>query len=147
MRGKAGLIIGLAAGYVLGTRAGHERYEQIKEQALKVWNLDPVQKQVAKVEQFGKSAIMALPSTLWKGAQKVTAAATTKGTPGQRLDAAIDAGEDAAKDVADAAETSAEAVKDAAENTATAAKKAASKAGSTASKAGSTASDTSSTGK
>ena len=50
MRGKVGLVIGLAAGYVLGTRAGRERYEQIKEQALKVWNLDPVQKQVDRAK-------------------------------------------------------------------------------------------------
>ena len=29
MRGKVGLVIGLGVGYVLGTRAGRERYEQI----------------------------------------------------------------------------------------------------------------------
>lgn len=28
---KTGLIIGAAAGYVLGAKAGRERYEQIKE--------------------------------------------------------------------------------------------------------------------
>jgi len=114
MRGKAGLIIGLAAGYVLGTRAGRERYEQIKGVAQTVWNLDPVQQQVKKVEAFGASALMALPSALWKGAKKVTAAATTKGTPGQRLDAAIDAGEDAAEDVAEAAQTTTKAATSAA---------------------------------
>ena len=30
MRGKIGIVVGLAAGYVLGSRAGRERYEQIK---------------------------------------------------------------------------------------------------------------------
>ena len=55
MRGKVGLVIGLAAGYVLGTRAGRERYEQIKAQVDKVWNLDPVQEQVAKAKDFAKS--------------------------------------------------------------------------------------------
>ncbi|MDQ1129567.1 hypothetical protein [Microbacterium sp. SORGH_AS_0888] len=119
MRGRVGLVIGLAAGYVLGTRAGRERYEQIKAQALKVWNLDPVQKQVAKVEDFGKSALMALPSALWKGAVAVGKAATTKGTPGQRLDAALDAADEAADDVADAAETSAEAAEKAVKKTTT----------------------------
>ena len=63
MKGKAGLVIGLAAGYILGSRAGRERFEQIKEQALKVWNMDPVQEQVGKVKEFAKSSAMALPST------------------------------------------------------------------------------------
>ena len=116
MRGKAGLVIGLAVGYVLGTRAGRERYEQIKEQWLKVWNLDPVQEQVGKVKEFAKSTAMALPSTLWDSAVKVGKAASSKGTPGQRLDAAIKVGKDQADDVAAAAETSAAAVKDAADD-------------------------------
>jgi hypothetical protein len=113
MRGKAGLVIGLAIGYVLGTRAGRERYEQIKAQAMKVWDSAPVQDQVDKVKEFAKSTAMALPSTLWDSAVKVTKAATSNGTPGQRLDAAIKVGKDQADDVAAAAEASAEAVKDA----------------------------------
>jgi hypothetical protein len=112
MKGKVGLVIGLAAGYVLGARAGRERYEQIKSQALKVWNLDPVQEQVGKAKDFAKSSAMALPSTLWDSAVKVTKAATSKGTtPGQRLDAAIKVGKDSADDVGRAADTSASAVK------------------------------------
>lgn len=54
MRGKIGLIVGLGVGYVLGTRAGRARYEQIKRQAVKVWNLPPVQKQVDKVTDAAK---------------------------------------------------------------------------------------------
>ena len=57
MRGKIGLIVGLGAGYVLGTRAGRARYEQIKKQADKVWQLPPVQKQVGKA----KAALKRLP--------------------------------------------------------------------------------------
>ena len=113
MRGKAGLVVGLAIGYVLGTRAGRERYEQIKAQWLKVWNLDPVQEQVGKVKDFAKSQAMALPSTLWDSAVKVAQAASSKGTPGQKLDAAIKVGKDSADDVEKAAETSAKAVKNA----------------------------------
>jgi hypothetical protein len=30
MKFRAGIIVGAAAGYVLGTRAGRQRYEQIK---------------------------------------------------------------------------------------------------------------------
>ena len=118
MRGKAGLVVGLAIGYVLGTRAGRERYEQIKTQWLKVWNLDPVQEQVGKVKDFAKSQAMALPSTLWDSAVKVAQAAGSKGTPGQKLDAAIKVGKDSADDVEKAAETSAKAVKDAVADTA-----------------------------
>ena len=116
MRGKVGLVIGLAAGYVLGTRAGRERYEQIKHQALKVWNLDPVQQQVAKAKDYAKSAAMALPTTVWDSAVKMTKAAGSKGTPGQRLDATLKVGEDSADDIGVAAQQSANAVKDAAQD-------------------------------
>lgn len=134
MRGKLGLVIGLAAGYVLGARAGRDRYEQIKEQAEKVWNLEPVQKQVTKVQDLGKSALLALPSTLWSGAVKVSKAATTKGSPGQRLDAAIHAGEDAKDDIEDAAETSADAAEKAVKNLTSGARSAGSRSASSASK-------------
>ena len=113
MRGKAGLVVGIAIGYVLGTRAGRERYEQIKAQWLKVWNLDPVQEQVGKVKDFAKTQAMALPSTLWDSAVKVAQAAGSKGTPGQKLDAAIKTGEESADEVGQAAKKSASAVKDA----------------------------------
>jgi hypothetical protein len=33
MRGKLGIALGLAAGYVLGTRAGRERYQQLTASA------------------------------------------------------------------------------------------------------------------
>lgn len=106
MRGKVGLVIGLGIGYVLGTRAGRERYEQIKQQALKVWNLDPVQKQVDKVKDAAKSSVMALPNALWDGATKVVKAAGRDGSAGQKLDAAVDAGRASADDVKRAAQTS-----------------------------------------
>ncbi|MBD7957566.1 hypothetical protein H9651_07930 [Microbacterium sp. Sa4CUA7] len=115
MRGKVGLIVGLAAGYVLGTRAGRERYEQIKAQAEKVWELDPVQKQVGKVTELGKSAVMALPNALWDSAVKVTKAATKSGsTPGQRLDDAIASGKDSVDEVAEGAQATAGEVRKAA---------------------------------
>lgn len=46
MRGKIGFVLGAAVGYVLGTRAGRERYEQIKRGAKKLWGSAPVQRQV-----------------------------------------------------------------------------------------------------
>lgn len=54
MRGKILFVAGLGLGYVLGTRAGRERYNELKDAALKVWNDPRVQKQVDTVEDFVK---------------------------------------------------------------------------------------------
>lgn len=116
MKGKIGIVVGLAAGYVLGARAGRDRYEQIKSGYLKLWNTDPVQTQVNKVKKFGSSAALALPGALWNGAVKVTKAAKANGTPGEKLDAALQAGKESADDVADAAEKTADGVKRAADS-------------------------------
>lgn len=118
MRGKIGIVVGLGAGYVLGSRAGRERYEQIRSGFQSVWNTPPVQKQVAKAKQFGTSAALALPSALWNGAVKITKAATNNGSPGQKLDAAIKAGKASADDVARGAEMTAAEVKKAADKAA-----------------------------
>lgn len=106
MKGKIGLVVGLGAGYVLGTRAGRERYEQIKKQWLKVWNLEPVQEQVGKVREFAKSQAAAVPGAVWNGAVKVVRSVSGDGTPGQKLDSAIAAGKDAVEDVVEAKEDS-----------------------------------------
>ncbi|WP_454114544.1 hypothetical protein [Microbacterium lacticum] len=128
MKGKIGIVAGLAAGYVLGARAGRERYEQIKTGFLKVSNTDPVQKQVAKAKELGKSAAFALPSALWDGAVKVTKAASKTGTPGQKLDSAIKAGKDSSDEVARGAETTAAEVKKTADKAVADAKREAKKA-------------------
>ena len=54
MRGKILLVTGLAVGYVLGTRAGRERYEEIKAAANKLWNDPRVQKPVHQAQDFVK---------------------------------------------------------------------------------------------
>ena len=43
MKGKITLLVGGAVGYVLGSRAGRQRYEQIKSQAQTIWNNPKVQ--------------------------------------------------------------------------------------------------------
>lgn len=43
MRGKLMFITGLAAGFVLGSRAGREKYEEISANARKVWEHPTVQ--------------------------------------------------------------------------------------------------------
>lgn len=52
MRGKILFATGLAVGYVLGTRAGRERYEQLKRAAQGFWNDPRVQRRVDQVEDF-----------------------------------------------------------------------------------------------
>ena len=110
MRGKLGIVIGLAAGYVLGARAGRERYDQIKEQWLKVYESKPVQKQVDHVKDIGKAAVATLPTAVWNGAVKVTKAAANKGTPAERVESARAAGKESAADVATAAKSTAKEV-------------------------------------
>ncbi|GAB2688328.1 YtxH domain-containing protein [Thalassiella azotivora] len=46
MKGKGGLLLGLAAGYVLGTRAGRQQYEQMRSWAKGKWNDPAVQEKV-----------------------------------------------------------------------------------------------------
>ena len=63
MKGKIALVIGGAAGYVLGARAGHERYEQIVRQAKALWQNPQVQEAASRAPG---------------SAQKVAEAATAK---------------------------------------------------------------------
>lgn len=57
MRAKAALLIGGAVGYVLGTRAGREKFESIREQARKLWDDPRVQGTVSDVEQRATTLI------------------------------------------------------------------------------------------
>ena len=50
MRGKFLFIVGLAIGYVFGTRAGRKRYEQIKSAAQNIWESEPVQWSVKQAQ-------------------------------------------------------------------------------------------------
>jgi hypothetical protein len=51
MRGKVWFLGGLAAGFVLGARAGREKYEQIVEQARKVMDHPTVQEAAGVAQQ------------------------------------------------------------------------------------------------
>lgn len=71
MRGKLLLVVGMAVGYVLGARAGRERYEDIKRAAGRVWNDPKVQRQVRNAEDFAKDKAPEVVEFLADGAKKV----------------------------------------------------------------------------
>jgi hypothetical protein len=54
MRGKIVLLVGIGIGYVLGARAGRERYEDIKKAVRRFWDDPRVAHQVQNVEQFAR---------------------------------------------------------------------------------------------
>ncbi|HEY1531770.1 MAG TPA: YtxH domain-containing protein [Galbitalea sp.] len=54
MKGKILLVVGLGVGYVLGSRAGRERYDQIVAKANQFWNDPRVKTQVNNAQEFVK---------------------------------------------------------------------------------------------
>jgi hypothetical protein len=70
MRGKILFVTGAAVGYVLGTRAGRKRYEQMKSAATKVWESPGVQKQVHAVEDFVAEKVGEFPETVFVTVKK-----------------------------------------------------------------------------
>lgn len=50
VKGKLSLLGGAAIGYVLGARAGRERYDQIRERARRAWGDPRVQQKVSDVQ-------------------------------------------------------------------------------------------------
>ena len=52
MRFTAGLVVGLAVGYYLGSKAGRERYEQIEEWLDRVRGTDTYRDVISRLEQL-----------------------------------------------------------------------------------------------
>ncbi|MDP9027269.1 MAG: YtxH domain-containing protein [Actinomycetota bacterium] len=78
MKGKILFVTGLGVGYVLGTRAGRQRYESLKKTASKLWNDPRVQKQVDTAEAFVKDKAPDVAEFALDGAKKVVAQVTGK---------------------------------------------------------------------
>ena len=57
MKGKILFVAGLGLGYIFGTRAGREKYEQLKTTAQKFWNDPRLQKQVDAAQGFVKDQV------------------------------------------------------------------------------------------
>jgi len=78
VKGKILFVAGLGLGYVLGTRAGREKYEELRKAALKVWNDPRVQKQVDAVEDFVKDKAPDVAEFVSDNAKKVVAQVSGK---------------------------------------------------------------------
>lgn len=80
--GKVLLIVGLAVGYVLGARAGRERYDQIAGAVSKFWRSPRVQKQVDRSVDFVGDKLDQVVDIAATGArnvvQRVTAGSSAK---------------------------------------------------------------------
>jgi len=71
MKGKILLVVGLGIGYVLGTRAGREKYDKIKATATKLWNDPRIAEQRHNAEDFVKDKAPDVAEFLADGAKKV----------------------------------------------------------------------------
>ncbi len=78
MKGKILFVAGLGLGYVLGTRAGREKYEELRTAAMKVWNDPRVQKQVDAVEDFVKDKAPEVADFVSDNAKKVVSQVSGK---------------------------------------------------------------------
>ena len=78
MKGKILFVAGLGVGYVLGTRAGREKYEELRTAAMKLWNDPRVQKQVDAAQDFVKDKAPDVAEFVSDNAKKVVAQVSGK---------------------------------------------------------------------
>ena len=97
MKGKILLVVGVGIGYVLGTRAGRERYDQMKAAVEKLWNDPRVQKQVDNAQEFVKDKAPDVAEFLADGAKKVVSQVSGSKAPTGSKSAAKPASRPAAK--------------------------------------------------
>ena len=79
MKGKITFVLGATIGYVLGTRAGRERYEQIKRGAQRLWATTPVQSGVENVREATQGKISDLKESAWRAGKEAYSAFTRGG--------------------------------------------------------------------
>lgn len=75
---KIPLLASAAVGYVLGARAGRQRYDQIKSQADRLWRKPQVQSAVDDATGFAKSTASDLGSKAADAASQAKDAASSK---------------------------------------------------------------------
>jgi hypothetical protein len=75
MKGKLGIAVGLAAGYVLGTRAGRERYQQLTASAKRLADepsLERLQEELNGLFGQGRNAAGGASGTTGSGSSDTT---------------------------------------------------------------------------
>lgn len=89
MRSKAAFIVGTGLGYVLGTRAGRQRFEKIKGWTLTAWQNPGVQSRVteleAKAADFARSEGAAIKGRVTENLRSAVSSARG-GTPTRPVD-------------------------------------------------------------
>jgi len=76
---KTTLLLGAGIGYVLGTRAGRQRYEQIKSAASAAWGNPRVQQTVSSAQRTAMQGAKSATTSLKEAA--VGSSATNGATP------------------------------------------------------------------
>ncbi len=79
MKGKLLMAAGAAFGYVLGTRAGRERYEQIKARAGELWRDPQVQGRISDLGETVKEKVPVAREKASETARKVAGSSQRHG--------------------------------------------------------------------
>lgn len=72
MKGKLLILAGAAVGYVLGTRAGRQRYEELKGRADALWHDPKVQQKVADAQDAVRARAPELQDKLTDAASRAS---------------------------------------------------------------------------
>ena len=84
MKGKILFVVGLGVGYVLGTRAGREKYEKMKRQAQWLWDSPAISDARDRVDLFVKEHTPDVAELVADGVKKVVAGVAGKPAPAPR---------------------------------------------------------------
>lgn len=71
MQGKLAFVFGAAVGYVIGTRAGRQKYDRLKSQAKDLWEDPRVQRTVSDAETFAQVKISEAGDAIGDAGKKV----------------------------------------------------------------------------
>jgi hypothetical protein len=81
MKFRFGLIVGLAAGYVLGARAGYERYQEIQSKWRQVRRSEPAQRFSSEIRDLADRAGTRLEQTATRGADQLSETLNSSSSP------------------------------------------------------------------